>query len=399
MNHSAAFYLVAKQQMQFNPSAGAKRIIRSNRPEKTMNSKQRVIKALENQDPDRIPIDFWAEKIVVSSLMRHLHLTEYEQLLQYFQIDTRYVEGTTYQGPELCIERDGAWKDIWGVVRKPLLFDENNPALGQIQHVVVHPLAEAETIKDVEDYPWPSPDWYEYSIEEETSGLGQYAVVCGADRLNRTAQFKPAMYLRGIEKLLLDLTLNPKIVEALTARLTAYYLEYNKKIFDRANGNIDIFFMGDDFGIQEGMFLSKQMWRKFFKPGFKKFIEQAHSYGIKVMHHTCGSIFELIPEFIECGLDILQSLQPRAKGMDFKKIKSEYGKYIAFQGGIDIQGTMPFGTVKQVREDVKRTIETLGQGGGYILCTSHNLQADTPLENILSMYETALDVGTYPLGT
>ncbi|UCG06806.1 MAG: hypothetical protein JSV83_23390, partial [Desulfobacterales bacterium] len=229
--------------------------------------------------------------------------------------------------------------------------------------------------------------------------MEQYAVICGADRLNRTAQFKPAMYLRGIEKLLLDLTLNPVFVEALTQRLTDYYLEYNEKIFRKANGKIDIFFMGDDFGTQEGMFLSKEMWRKFFKPGFKKFIEQAHSYGIKVMHHTCGSVVELIPEFIECGLDILQSLQPRAKGMDLKKIKREYGNDIAFQGGIDIQDTMPFGTVEQVKDDVKRTIETLGPGGGYILCTSHNLQADTPIENILSMYETALEVGKYPLGT
>lgn len=364
-----------------------------------MNSKQRVTKAIDHQSPDRIPVDFWAEKIIVSRLMRHLQLTEYEQLLKFLKIDTRYVEGTKYKGPELCVARDGTWKDIWGVVRKPMLFDENNPSKGQIQHVVLHPLAGAETVKDVEDYPWPSPDCYDYTIGEETRGMKHYAVVCGADRLNRTAQFKPAMYLRGIEKLLLDLTLNPMLVEALTERLTDYYLQYNERIFREANGKIDIFFMGDDFGTQEGMFLSKAMWRKFFMPGFKKFIEQAHSYGIKVMHHTCGSVIELIPEFIECGLDILQSLQPRAKGMDFKKIKNEYGDDIAFQGGIDIQDTMPFGTVDAVKAEVKRVIETLGPGGGYILCTSHNLQADTPLENILAMYEAALEAGKYPLGT
>ena len=358
-----------------------------------MNSKQRVIKAIEHQTPDRIPFDFWAEKIIISRLMRHLQVTEYEQLLKFLQIDTRYVEGTKYKGPDLNVDRDGTWKDIWGVARKPVFFDEHDPSKGQIQHVVVHPLAGAETVKDVEAYPWPSPDWYDYTIDEETSGMQTYAVVCGADRLNRTAQFKPAMYLRGIEQLLLDLTLNPKFVEALTEQLTAYYLQYNERIFHKANGKIDIFFMGDDFGTQEGMFLSKAMWRKFFMPGFKKFIEQAHSYGIKVMHHTCGSVIELIPEFIECGLDILQSLQPRAKGMDFKKIKSEYGNDIAFQGGIDIQDTMPFGTVDAVKAEVKRAIETLGPGGGYILCTSHNLQSDTPLENILAMYEAAREFG------
>jgi uroporphyrinogen decarboxylase len=362
-----------------------------------MNSKQRVLTAVEHHDPDRIPLDFWAEKIIVSRLMQHLKLRAYEQLLQYLQIDTRYIEGTKYKGPELWVAADGTWKDIWGVARKPLLLDEKNPSKGQIQHVIDHPLAAAETVKDVEDYRWPSANWYDYTIEEETNGIQQYAVVCGADRLNRTAQFKPAMYLRGIEKLLLDLTLNPKIVEAMTERLTAYYLEYNENIFRSANGKIDIFFMGDDFGTQEGMFLSKEMWRKFFKPGFKKFIEQAHAYGIKVMHHTCGGVFELIPEFIACGLDILQSLQPRAKGMDFRKIKGEYGKYIAFQGGIDIQDTMPFGTVDNVKDEVKRAIDLLGPAGGYILGTSHNIQPDTPLENILAMYETALEVGQYPL--
>lgn len=363
-----------------------------------MDGKQRVLTALDNQEPDRVPLDFWADKIIITRLMQYLKLTDYEQLLHHFQIDTRYVQGTTYKGPELATGPDGTWQDIWGVMRKPVLLDESDPSKGIIQHVVVHPLAGAETVKDVENHTWPSTDWYEYTIEAETAGLEPYAVVCGADRLNRTAQFKPAMYLRGIEKLLLDMAINPKIVEVMVERLVTYYLEYNEKIFRRAKGNIDIFYMGDDFGIQKGMFISKQMWRHFFKPGFKKFIDQAHSHGIKVMHHTCGSVVDLIPEFIECGLDILQSLQPLARGMDFKRIKMEYGKYISFQGGIDIQDTMPFGTVTRVKEEVKRTIETLGPGGGYILCTSHNLQPDTPIDNILAMYETAREVGKYPLG-
>jgi uroporphyrinogen decarboxylase len=106
----------------------------------------------------------------------------------------------------------------------------------------------------------------------------------------------------------------------------------------------------------------------------------------------------LIPEFIDCGLDILQSLQPRAKGMDFKKIKKEYGKYLAFQGGVDIQGVMPFGTTEDVKAEVKRVIEALGPGGGYILCTSHNIQLDTPSENILALYDAAQEFASYRKG-
>lgn len=362
-----------------------------------MNSKERVLKILAHQEADRVPLDFWAEKSVISSLMRQLDLAQYEQLLQYLHVDTRYVEGARYIGPELYKAPDGRWEDIWGVVRKPILLDESNPSKGQIQHVVQHPLARAETVKDVEKHRWPSPDWYAYTIGEDLKGKEQFAVVCGADRLNRTAQFKPAMYLRGIEKLLMDLILNPQIVEAITERLITYYIEFNDHIFRKADGGIDIFYMGDDFGTQTGLFVSSEMWRRFFKTGFKRFIDHAHSYGIKVMHHTCGSVADLIPDFIECGLDILQSLQPRAKGMDFKKIKSEYGRDIAFQGGIDIQHVMPFGTIETVKDEVKRVIETLAPGGGYILCSSHNFQPDTPLHNILAVYETALEVGRYPL--
>ena len=362
-----------------------------------MNSKERVLIILAHQEADRVPIDFWAEKSVISSLMRHLNLTQYEQLLQYLQVDIRYVEGARYIGPELYKAPGGRWEDIWGVIRQPMPLDQSNPSRGLIQHVVQHPLAQAETVKDIENHRWPSPDWYEYTIAEDTQGKEQYAVVCGADRLNRTAQFKPAMYLRGIEKLLMDLIINPKIVEAINERLIPYYIEFNENIFHRANGKIDIFYMGDDFGTQKGPFISIEMWRRFFKPGFKRFIDHAHSHGIKVMHHTCGSVVDLIPDFIECGLDILQSLQPLARGMDFKKIKSEYGRYIAFQGGIDIQDVMPFGTVDRVKTEVRRIIETLAPGGGYIFCSSHNLQPDTPLQNTLAMYETAIEAGKYPL--
>ena len=148
--------------------------------------------------------------------------------------------------------------------------------------------------------------------------------------------------------------------------------------------------MGDDFGTQMGLMMSIEMWKRLYKPGFRKFIELAHRYGIKVMHHTCGAVSELIPEFIDCGLDILQSLQPTAAGMDLGWIKKEYGRHICFQGGVDITHTMPFGSATEVRSEVKKLIDKMSPGGGYILCTSHNIQADTPEENVLAMYEEGI---------
>jgi uroporphyrinogen decarboxylase len=137
------------------------------------------------------------------------------------------------------------------------------------------------------------------------------------------------------------------------------------------------------------------MWERFFEPGFRAFIQLAHKYGIKVMHHTCGSVVKLIPKFIDAGLDILQSIQPRAAGMDLKKLKKEYGKDLVFHGSIDIQQTMPYGTPQDVRREVQQRMETGKPGGGFIICTAHNLQRDVPVENIAALLDAYHEFGFY----
>lgn len=357
-----------------------------------MDSKTRVRKALDHQSTDRIPIDLWADNVIKDRLLAKTGLLSYEDLYRYLNVDLRYIQGSVYSGPGLKTGTDGSTQDIWGVMRRPVAYDIKDPKMGTYEHVTHHPLARATSIKEIEDYShWPSAEWYDYDhVFDEASGYPGYAIVCGGDRLNRTAQLKPAMYLRGTEQIMLDIALDPGIVEAILNRLVTYYLEYNRRIFEEADSLIDIFFMGDDFGTQSSLLMAPDTWKKLFKPGFKKFIELAHSFNIPVMHHTCGAIAELIPEFIDCGLDILQSLQPNAAGMDLKKLKKEYGKYICFQGGIDIQNTLPFGSVTDVINETKSRIETLGKDGGYILCSSHNIPPNTPVDNILAMYETAV---------
>ena len=362
-----------------------------------MNAKTRVKMAVALQEPDRVPMDFWADKRVTRNLLLALGLDQLEQLLQELQIDFRFIEGSVYCGPALNSPDQDTWLDIWGVRRKRVLVDPEQPERGSYEHVVDHPLAGAETVQDIDKYSgWPSPDWYDYSqVARLAARHAEFAVVCGGDRLNRTAQLKTGMYLRGVEQMMLDLALNSKMVEAINERLVDFFLEYNRRIFEQAAGQIDIFFMGDDFGTQNGLMMSLEMWRHFFKPGFRKFIDLAHRYGIKVMHHSCGAVEPLIPDFIECGLDILQSLQPRAAGMDFAAIKQKYGREICFQGGIDIQNTLPFGTAAEVRAEAAKVIRTLAPGGGYLFCTAHNMQADTPVENVLALYEAARLYGSY----
>ncbi|MFW6270914.1 MAG: uroporphyrinogen decarboxylase family protein, partial [Bacillota bacterium] len=211
-------------------------------------------------------------------------------------------------------------------------------------------------------------------------------IVFSGGRLNRTAQLKTAIYMRGLQQIMEDIYFNPSILEAILERVINFYIDFNQKLFEASSGNLDIFMMGDDFGIQDNLICSKKHWIKFFKPGLKKFIDQAKKYNLLVMHHSCGAIAPLIPDFIELGLDILNPIQIDAKGMDPAFLKKEYGRYITFHGGVSIQKILPYGSPVEVKENVKNLIDVLGEHGGYIACTTHNLQEDIPLENIEALF-------------
>ena len=344
-----------------------------------MDSRERTFLALEFQEPDRVPIDFWASRGFVETL-RGRGVPSLEAFLDAHDVDLRYVAGPRYIGPPL---EEGC--DLWGVKRRRVVVPTpyGSETYSEVEH---SPLEEAESVEEVLAYPrWPSPDWFDYSPVAESARRiregGRVAVFMG-DRLNRVAQLKPAMYLRGVERILLDLLLAPEIARAIFERIRTFYLEYARRVFESAAGCLDIVCTGDDFGSQQGPLLSPQMWADFLGDGFRAYIDLAHQFGLKVMHHTCGSVRALIPAMVERGLDILQSLQPEAAGMDLGEIKARFGRRLAFQGGISVQRTLPFGSPDEVRREVRRLIEALAPGGGYIISTAHNIQADTPLENV-----------------
>jgi len=361
-----------------------------------MNSRQRVQLTLAHKEPDRVPIDLWASREVKERLPKHFGLATWDALLDHWDVDLRVVFGPRYIGPPLRHTDDGISTDLWGVTRREVAYGQGATG-GIYREVLTSPLAGATTVKEVEDYPgWPSPDWWDYeSIAAQCEALGGRCVVNAGDRLDRTAQLKTMMYLRGIEQIMYDMVVDPAIVDAMLERIVSYFIEYDRRVFQSAQGRFDIFMMGDDFGMQTGPLVSPDMWRRFFKPGFRAYIELAHSFGLKVMHHTCGSVRDLIPDFIDCGLDILQSLQPRARGMDLAELKREYGSDLAFHGGVDIQQTMPYGTPDDVRLAVRDLMEHGKPHGGYIICTAHNLQLDVPVDNISAMLESYHEYGRY----
>ena len=362
-----------------------------------MDSRERTFQALDFEEPDRAPIDLWLSEGFKrrAGLRRPARLKAF---LDAHDVDLRYIEGPKYIGPRLAAFDDGCDQDVWGVRRRAI---EVRVAGGteRYREVVHSPLAGATTVAEIEGYErWPSPDWFDYGgIEgqcERVRRQGRVAVFVG-DRMNRIAQLKPAMYLRGIEGIYMDMLALPQVAQAVFARIRAFYLAYEERILDAANGKLDLLLMGDDFGGQRGPLVAPDMWATFLGKGFGDYIGLAHAYGVRVMHHTCGSVRNLIPLMIERGLDVLQSLQPEAAHMEPAALKAEFGDRLAFHGGISIQRTMPFGTPEAVRAEVGNLVAALAPGGGYILGTAHNIQADTSLANVETLLAAYAELGRY----
>ncbi|MFV2067880.1 MAG: uroporphyrinogen decarboxylase family protein [Pirellulales bacterium] len=363
-----------------------------------MDARERVSLALAHKQPDRVPIDYWATSAVSGRLKDYFGFSTDEQLLDHFDVDFRYIAGPEYVGPEPQVHDDGSVDDHWGVPRVRVETGSGEHA-SVYQEVIHFPLQSATSVEEVRDYPkWPRPDWFNYDCVRrqvaEARQTGKVVVFMG-DRMNRCAQLKPAMYLRGIDQILLDLALDPEIAETIFQRVAAFYLEYARRTFEAAKGGIDIFMMGDDFGTQKGLFLSPDMWRRFLRPGFAAFVELGRQYGCKVAHHSCGSIKPIIADLIECGLSILNPVQPDVRDMDRGELKRLFGDRLCFHGSISIQQTLPFGTPDDVRREVQERFATLGPGGGFLFCTAHNIQADTPTENILALFDAYRTFGRY----
>ena len=362
-----------------------------------MNSRERTLAAVSHGRPDRVPIDFWGSAGFIRKIETELKLS-YPAFLDSFDVDIRYIPGPIYIGPKLRVFPDGSNEDIWGVRRRPVRIEIKH-GYEEYQELAVSPLAGLQTVEEIDRYDhWPVPEWFDYRPVsgqcEVIRRKGRAAAFMG-DRLNRVAQLKPAMYLRGVEQIMLDLALQPDLAERIFSRIRKFYLGYAERVLEAANGRLDIFVTGDDFGSQNGPLISPDMWVRFLGKGFADYAGLAKSRSAAVMHHTCGSVRPLIPLLVERGLDILQSLQPETQDMDPSVLKAEFGQKLVFHGGISIQRTMPFGTAADIEREVQAKIAALAAGGGYILGTAHNLQADVPVENALALLKAYHKYGRY----
>jgi uroporphyrinogen decarboxylase len=295
-----------------------------------------------------------------------------EPLLQYLGIAFRRVD-PKFVGPR----EGGKVISLWGTDEEAGTYSES---------VGRRPLLQANDVGEIESYRWPKADWFDCSqIKEECERFEPYAILGGA----WSPIFCTACDLFGMETFLKNMYLKPEVVHAALDRITDFYYELSEIVFESAEGRIDIFFIGDDYGCQTGLLMSLPLWREFFKPRLARLYGLGKRHGCTIMQHSCGSIRSIIPELIEIGMDVLDPIQVRAAGMDPRELKTAFGSNIAFHGAVDTQRTLPYGRPEEVRQEVRSLIDTLGDGGGYILSGSQDLLPDIPVRNVLAMYEEA----------
>ncbi|HID17814.1 TPA: hypothetical protein EYP26_05935, partial [Candidatus Bathyarchaeota archaeon] len=189
-----------------------------------------------------------------------------------------------------------------------------------------------------------------------------------------------------------------EFAEALLDKILELYIGFYDRYLSEVGDYVEMVEVGDDVGAQTGPIISPALLRKYIKPRWKKFYDFIHGKTkARVFHHSCGSVYIFLNEFIEAGVDVLNPIQPRAAMMDIGKIKREVGDKLALHGGIDIQRILPYGTTADVENEVKRVLKAAAPGGGYVLAGAHNIQADTPPENVLAMFKSALKYGSYPI--
>jgi uroporphyrinogen decarboxylase len=383
-----------------------------------MNSRERIMTALSHREPDRVPYDLGALGPSGISIQAYRNLLEYlhsdekgqvgdiasqrakmsEDFLRRFRVDTRSFRVRPQGSWSLQMREEGGYSffyDEWGIGRKR--------AMEQGLHFFIfhHPLADVET-PDLPGFPWPDPlDPNRLAgVENEMAALRKAAdpaFVMGSSFSSGLLQF--GAQLEGHARFFTGLVLEPGRTEWLLDKLLELKLRFYENVLDRMGEWIDVVCEMDDFGHQQSLWVSAAMFRRLIKPRYAElfsFIKKR--YGKKILLHSDGAIYPLIPDIIEMGVEILNPIQLGAQGMgDTGKLKKEFGGALSFWGGgVDIQRILPFATPQEVEDEVKRRIEDLAPGGGFVFAATQAIQPETPPENILAMWNALQKYGVYP---
>jgi uroporphyrinogen decarboxylase len=349
-------------------------------PKETMTPRERWLAVLTRQQPDRVPMDYWATPEATAKLMKHLGCSSEREMLQKLHVDFVVKVSPDYVGPPLPEHTDAFGRG----------YRDVDYGRGVYEECVYHPLAQYNSVEEIEDnYTWPSPDWWDYSsIPQQIEGNEMYPIQGGGSE-----PFWTYKELRGQEQAFMDLILNPEMVHYCLDKLFDLAYEDTRRIYEQIPGQVMVTYVAEDMGGQNGLMFSRAHVHEFLIPRMKRMIDLVHEAGAFVFHHNDGNCRGIVPDMIEAGIDVLNPIQWRAKGMEREGLKRDFGDKIVFHGAVDNQHTLPFGTVDEVRQEVLDNLRILGEGGGYILAPCHNIQSIGLAENIVAMYETGYEYG------
>ncbi len=364
-------------------------------PEDQMTPKERWLAVLNREPVDRVPTDYWATEEASAKLRDFLGCATTDEVYEQLHIDKVVDVLGQYVGPEL-----GEDEDEFGC-----RFRDVDYGTGVYRESIHYPLAEFNSVAEIErNYQWPEPDWWDYSrLNARLHHAGNDAADCTttpeqiADKADYPIRgggsepFNRYCKLRGLEQAFMDLLLNPEMVHYCLDILFELTYQNTRRIYEAIPGQVMISYVAEDFGSQEDLLFSRDQVLEFFIPRMKRMMDLAHEHGVYVFHHSDGAIRKTLPDMIEAGIDVLNPIQWRCKGMDRDGLKRDFGDQVVFHGAMDNQYTLAFGTVDEVRQEVIDNLRILGAGGGYILAPCHNIQAVSPPENIVAMYETAYE--------
>ena len=386
-------------------------------PSETMTPRQRVLKSLNHEEPDRVPIDLGGNqtgihKFAYQALLEHLGIEDEltimdavqqlaqpcEAVLKRLRVDTRYVAAgaaSDFDGSIVTRRRDGrTWHDLTDEFGVRWSMPDDQPYYMDITH---HPLAEA-SIEQVRRYPFPKgddPSRFEglrdrvLAVKNDTP----YAVVSGISGV----VYEICWYMRGLEQWFMDMLTQPEFCEAVLDQTLKFWMDWFSLFLDEVGDVVDVIMIGDDLAGQTGPLFRPDFYRKVIKPRHKQLVQYIRSRTeAKIWYHTCGACSEFIPDLLDNGIHALNPVQVSAANMDPAVLKSRFGDQLVFWGGgIDAQHVLPNGSPDAIREHVRQNLETWKPGGGYVFNNVHNIQAGVPPENIVAMYDAAYEFGFY----
>ncbi|HEY3320247.1 MAG TPA: uroporphyrinogen decarboxylase family protein [Planctomycetota bacterium] len=349
-------------------------------PKESMTPRERWLAVLKRQKPDRVPMDYWATSEATDKLLKHMGCATADEVFARLHIDSPLTVGPRYCGP-----RPKEGYDIFGCRHQTIDY-----GTGTYDECIEYPLAKYNSADEIRrEYRFPSADWYDYSgIPNDIKGKEHRCIRGGGSE-----PFLLYKNLRGQEQAMFDLIENPEIVHYVLDRLFELAYQNTRRIFEVIPGKVMISYVAEDMGGQEGLMFSPAQIREFLIPRMKRMIDLIHSAGACVFHHNDGAVRAILPDMIAAGIDVLNPVQWRCKGMEREGLKKDFGDKLIFHGAVDNQQTLPFGTAADVKQEVAENLRILGAGGGYILGPCHNIQPVSPPENVVAMYEAGYELG------